>query len=77
MIKSKTSVSGKIIRCYSLPIDSIEDLNTRYEKHKKELNSFGHRLAGRLNSELEFTNLLEFTKISKHIVDCMSDYMEF
>ena len=75
-MKSQTTLFGKVIRCYSLPLDAIEDLNTRYEKHKKDLNSFGHRLAGRLDSELDFTHLIGETKIAKHIVDCMNDYME-
>ena len=76
-MKSQTTLFGKVIRCYSLPLDAIEDLNIRYEARKKDLNSFGHRLAGRLDSELDFTHLIGETKIAKHIVDCMNDYMEF
>jgi len=75
-MKSQTIIFGKIVKCYDLPLDSIEDLNNRYEKLKTKLHSFGSRLAGRLESELEFTNLLEETKISKYLVDCMHDYVD-
>ena len=59
-----------------MPLEDIDDLNTKYEKHRKELESFGPRLAGRLDSELEFTHQIGQTKIAKHIVDCMNDYIE-
>jgi hypothetical protein len=75
-MKSQTTVFGRIVKRYDLPLDGIEDLNNKYEEHKEELGSFGPRLAGRLDSELEFTNLIGETKISKNIVDCMNDYIE-
>jgi hypothetical protein len=75
-MKAQTNVFGRIVKRYDMPLDLIEDFNTRYEVHKKKLSSFGHRLAGRLDSELEFTHLLGETKISKNIVDCMNDYIE-
>jgi len=75
-MKAQTNVFGRIVKRYDMPLDLIEDFNTRYEVHKKKLSSFGHRLAGRLDSELEFTHLLGETKISKKIVDCMNDYIE-
>jgi|TARA_R110002020_G_scaffold300963_2_gene516425 hypothetical protein len=75
-MKSQTNIFGRVVKRYDLSLDLIEDLNSIYEKQKKELGSFGPRLAGRLESELEFTHLIGKTKISKHIVDCMNDYIE-
>ena len=75
-MKAETLVFGRLVKRYELPIDAINDLNSRYEAHKKELKSFGTRLAGRLDSELEFTHLLQETQISKNIVDCIDDYCE-
>ena len=75
-MKAQTTAFGRIVKRYDLSLEDINDLNTRYEAHKKKLNSFGPRLAGRLDSELEFTHLLGETNISKSIVDCMNDYME-
>jgi len=75
-MEANTAIFGRIVKCYNLPIEAINDVNKKYEEEKTKLNSFGHRLAGRLNSELEFTHLLEKTSISKHIVDCMHDYVD-
>lgn len=75
-MKSQTTIFGRIVKRYSLPLDEVEDLNIRYEARKKDLNSSGPRLAGRLDSELDFTNILGETKISKSIVDCMDDYLK-
>ena len=75
-MKAQTNVFGRIVKRYDMPLDAIEDLNIQYEKRKKELNSFGPRLAGRLHTELEFTHLISKTKIAKNIVDCMNDYVE-
>ena len=75
-MKSQTTAFGRIVKCYYLPLEGINNLNSKYEEAKKKLNSFGHRLAGRLNSELEFTNLLQSTKNFKDIVECMKDYIE-
>ena len=73
---SKTIVSGRIIKKYKIHSDFINDLNEKYEQYKKNLNSFGPRLAGRLDSELEFTNKISECKVSETIVDCMYDYIE-
>ena len=75
-MKAQTNVFGRIVKRYDLPLDAIDDLNNKYEEHKKELTSFGPRLAGRLDSEKEFTHLISETKIAKNIVDCMNDYIE-
>ena len=75
-MKSQTNVFGRIVKRYDMPLKAINDLNSKYEAHREELKSFGPRLAGRLDSELEFTHQIGQTKISKHIVDCMNDYIE-
>jgi hypothetical protein len=75
-MKASTAIFGRIVKCYELPMDAIDDLNSTYEKWKDTLPSFGPRLAGRLDSELQFTNLLQDTKIAKHLVDCMHDYVD-
>ena len=75
-MKAQTTAFGRIIKRYDLPLEGINDLNSKYEEAKEKLNSFGHRLAGRLNTELEFTNLLQSTKLFKDIIECMKDYME-
>ena len=63
MIESKTYTFGRIVKCYNLPLDGIADLNEKYEEAKNNLTTMGPRLAGRLDSELEFTNILQSTKI--------------
>lgn len=75
-MKEQTTMFGRIVKKYEMPLEAIEDINLRYEKEKAKLNSFGPRLAGRLDSEKEFTHLLGQTKISKNIVDCMTDYID-
>jgi hypothetical protein len=75
-MEAQTTIFGRVVKRYALPLDEIDDLNTRYEAHKKDLHSFGPRLAGRIDSEKEFTQLLGETKISKSIVDCMNDYLD-
>ena len=75
-MKSKTVAFGRILKRYDIPLNLIDDLNEKYEEHKKNLNSFGPRLAGRLDSELEFTHKISECKISATIVDCMNDYIE-
>jgi hypothetical protein len=59
-----------------MPLEAIDDLNIKYEEHREKLKSMGPRLAGRLDSEKEFTQQIGQTKIAKHIVDCMNDYIE-
>ena len=74
-MKARTYTFGRIIKRYDIPLDLIEDLNQKYEEHKKNLNSFGPRLAGRLDSELEFTHKISECKVAATIVDCMNDYI--
>ena len=73
---TKTLVFGKIIKKYNIPLDQIKDLNQKYEEVKNNLGSFGPRLAGRLDSELQFTKILESTKIYTTITECISDYID-
>ena len=73
---SQTTMFGRMVKCYNLPMDEIKELNNKYEENKNKLNSMGSRLAGRLQSELEFTELLQTTNIFKNITQCMSDYIE-
>jgi len=75
-MKAQTNVFGRVVKRYDMPLEAIDDLNIRYEEHRKELASMGPRLAGRLESELEFTHHISKTIIAKHIVDCMNDYVE-
>jgi len=75
-MKAQTNVFGRVVKRYDMPLEAIDDLNIKYEEHRKELKSFGPRLAGRLESEREFTHHIGQTIIAKHIVDCMNDYIE-
>ena len=76
MMLSQTTMFGRMVKKYEMPLEAIEDINLRYEEEKEKLDSFGPKLAGRLDSEKGFTHLLGQTKIAKHIVDCMNDYIE-
>tara|TARA_Y100000310_G_scaffold324073_1_gene385482 strand:+ start:1242 stop:1826 length:585 start_codon:yes stop_codon:yes gene_type:complete len=71
----KTRVFGKIVKQYKVPINEIKDFNNRYEEVKKDLDSFGPRLAGRLDSELQFTKILESTEAYSTLVKCIDDYI--
>ena len=70
-----TTVYGRVVKIYELPLADIEDLNLRYEEVKNQLNDFSRVLVGRLESELEFTQILQSTKIYKDITLCMEDYI--
>jgi hypothetical protein len=71
----KLIIFGKIICKYKIPLYMIKDLNKRYEKAKDYLHSYGPRLAGRLDSELDLMGIIQDTKIFKRITDCMDDYI--
>ena len=75
-MKAQTNVFGRVVKRYDMPLEAIDDLNIKYEEHREKLKSMGPRLAGRLDSELEFTHHISKTIIAKHIVDCMNDYIE-
>jgi len=74
-MKSETFLFGRILKKYKMSKKDIDDLNKAYEKARNNLNSFGHRLAGRLEIELEFTQILQSTKIFPKICKCMMDYV--
>jgi hypothetical protein len=74
-INNRSLVFGKVIKEYQLPLNEVYQLNTVYEKEKDKLESFGNRLAGRLDSELDFTSIIEKCDIYKSITECMSDYI--
>ena len=65
----------KLVKKYKLPVDEIEELNQRYEEEKEKLQNLGHRLAGRIESELEITNMLPSLKIYNSFVRFMDDYV--
>ena len=60
-----TTVYGRVIKSYELPLEEVEEVNELYEKEKENLFSHAHILAGRIKSELEFSNLLPKIKIYK------------
>ena len=54
----------------------IKDLNKRYEAAKDGLKSYGPRLVGRLDSELEMLNIIQSTKIFPQLVKCMENHIQ-
>ena len=68
-------VAGKIIGQYALPKKDTGDINKKYEKAKDSLISYGPRLAGRLNSELDLMPIIANTKAFKSITKCMDEYI--
>ena len=72
---SKTIVSGRIIKKYKIPLNQIQELNDKFEENKKFLESKGEKLAGRLDSELEATKVIESLPIFETIKQCMNEYM--
>ena len=74
-MNKEIKVSGKIISKYKIKKSYIKDLNEIYEKSKNHLESYGPRLAGRLETELNIIHLIEKTKGFKFIVKCMEDHI--
>ena len=72
---SKTIVSGRIIKKYKIPLNQVEELNKKYEDNKHSLESKGAKLAGRLDSELESTKVIQSLPIFETIKKCMNEYM--
>ena len=72
---SKTIVSGRIIKKYKIPLNQVEELNKKYEDNKHSLESKGANLAGRLDSELESTKVIQSLPIFETIKKCMNEYM--
>jgi hypothetical protein len=75
MKHSELLVFGKIACRYEIPLDMIDDLNIKYGEAKSHLDSYGPKLAGRLDSELDLMGIIQDTKIFKKITACMDDYI--
>ena len=75
MIK-KIYIDERFVAKFTVPKKYINDLNIRYENAKTHLNSYGARLAGRLDSELNMMGLIDKTEGFNYIVKCMNKYME-
>jgi hypothetical protein len=75
-MKKKSFVFGKLLNRYRISKKDIEDLNKKYEAAKNNLSSYGHLLAGRLDSELDIIPILEKTNIFKGLITYMKDYID-
>ena len=76
-MKSEVHAFGRIIKKYTVfTTNEIKDFNKKYEEKKKTLDSYGPKLAGRLNTELNYTNFLMNTKCYNKIAKCMGDYVK-
>ena len=75
-MKSSTQVFGRIVDSYKISLDEVNELNDVYDKAKSSLSSYGPKLAGRLESELNFTKLIESTNMFKTLVNCMQDHLK-
>jgi len=74
-MKSETFVSGRIIKRYRVPQNEVDQLNEVFDQKKKELDSRGHLLAGRIKSELNVIDFVPKLKIYNTIKKYMNDYM--
>jgi hypothetical protein len=61
---------------YKIADKYIKDLNKRYEAAKDGLKSYGPKLAGRLNSELEMINIIQSTAVFPQFVKCMENHIQ-
>tara|TARA_R110000824_G_scaffold143970_1_gene311741 strand:+ start:966 stop:1571 length:606 start_codon:yes stop_codon:yes gene_type:complete len=66
---------GKMICKYKINKKHIGDINKKYEEAKNNLDKYGHRLAGRINSELDMTKIIQDTKAWVKITKCMQHYI--
>ena len=69
-------IFGRIIGKYKLGQKYINDLNLKYENAKTNLASYGPRLAGRLDSELDMMNIIESTSAFKKLAQFIDNYIE-
>ena len=72
---SKTFVNGRIIKRYKIPLDEIDELNKEFDKQKSKLEDKGPKLAGRIDTELQVTDIMPNLKIMKSLQKNMHDYM--
>ena len=75
-MKAEVITDSFFIGHYKIANKYIKDLNKRYEAAKDGLNSYGSRLAGRLDSELEMLNIIQSTDSFPQIVKCMEKHMK-
>ena len=75
-MKAKIITDAFFIGQYKIANKYIKDLNKRYEAAKQGLISYGPKLAGRLDSELEMLNIIQSTEIFPQIVKCMDKYIK-
>ena len=75
-IKIETLVFGRIVNKYRFPLPIIKDFNKAYEKEKKNLVSYGPKLAGRLDTELSIIPVIEKTGAMSYFLTCMNDYLQ-
>ena len=75
-MKSEIIADSFFIGKYKIANKYIKDLNKRYEAAKDGLKSYGSRLAGRLDSELEMLNIIQSTDSFPQIVKCMEKHIK-
>jgi|TARA_R110000824_G_scaffold234992_1_gene423693 hypothetical protein len=75
-MKAKVITDSFFIGHYEIANKYIKDLNKRYEAAKNGLQSYGPRLAGRLDSELEMLNIIQSTAIFPQIVKRMDKHIK-
>ena len=74
-MKQSVEIYGRFIKRYEIPLDLIDDLNDRYEKKKKSLETAGRFLVGRIQTELKILPFLQSTKIWPTFDWCIKDYL--
>ena len=67
----KVFVDGRIISQYSISLEHVKNLNMIFDKEKDKLSSYGSRLAGRLETELSITDILQSSTIYPFLTECM------
>ena len=75
-MKEKIITDSFFIGHYTIANKYIKDLNKRYEAAKDGLKSYGPKLAGRLDSELEMLNIIQSTDSFPQIVKCMEKHIK-
>tara|TARA_A100001015_G_C14952730_1_gene697422 strand:- start:243 stop:857 length:615 start_codon:yes stop_codon:yes gene_type:complete len=75
-MESQQIIYGKMVKKYKIPLDQIEDLNNRYDKAKETLDKMGHKLAGRIDSELSILPIVQSALIFPTFVESIQDYFK-
>ena len=75
-MKAKIITDSFFIGHYKIANKYIKDLNKRYKTAKDGLKSYGPRLAGRLDSELEMLNIIQSTAIFPQLVKRMEKHIK-